>query len=803
MRNPLPTLLAAILPAFVLAAAASWLLAEQERSLSPEAVLNDATLAKASPGIVIVGNSKSRSDVDGGALKKALGYDKNVSTLLVAGSSAPAWYAMLEHRVFGNGHKPELVIVYGQLSALLRSEVATAGERAGVEGQMSGESAVLAEKVLGAGASIGRARRNATAAHDALLSGVRDVAVGLFAAPPSPDGVMAAGAATAGPALEKMFGSNAKFRTTGAAQVMPVAAAERTSHAMSASAAPVEASLVPDLIDLAEKNGARILFVRAPMPAGTRYLDTLSPETESAVFTLINQRKASYIDLQNTPLPGGAWRDHLHLAQPGRVVLTDALIAAMKASNILDGGVAAARPVLLPERIARVGAGPTLPTPRFVPTPNRACGVQAGLPDLAFLSDDALNGAGFGKSSPLTVTDAAGGPLTPRSPAKDLGAACIGEWQHRKFGAVVAPRVAGGDGLGIALTEATSVTDHRGNPVWWVYPGTATEWAYAEPWGEPTLTVRITARAAKGAGATLRVGDTEVPLQAAGRVLTATLERPAIPGPWAVSVAADADTWLVIDELVLGDQRLVGEPPVTLTPLTRQRDPGAEPPPVKLGAVGSDGALTTLAVPGLAHIDDATLRARVEFPCSPLQVAAESAPDTWLTEGHLTDKMLRQPSRRGFGHFGDTLLLAPPGDTMPAGPYRVRLDPKRKCNTAAWLYPEEEATWKVVASSDRLRLGADLLVLDGIALLPEGDPRESAPVRVRVRMADPKRPQAVEGELVFPATGGYGRACLAFPEPFPPSVRLEMTVTSPDANAWFVLHNARIGESEHLQGCDE
>jgi hypothetical protein len=798
-----PTVAAVILPLLVLLGATAWLSTEPARELSAEAQTNDLALAKASPGIVIVGNSKSASDIDRAALAKGLGYEQAVANVRVGGSSAPAWYAMLEQRVFGGGYTPELVVVYGQLAAMLRVEADSAAERKGMEGQLSTPSAVLDAKVLGRGAGpFGRfaasARRNASAAHDALLAGVRDAAVGALLAPPGGDGLLAAGRSVSEPALEATFGRTARFRAGGEARVVPVAET-RVSHAMTASEGAPEDSLVPDLITLAEAHGARVLFVRAPLPMSSRYMDTLAPELEKGVFDLMNRRGVSYIDLQDVPLPADAWNDHLHLSGSGRRAATDALVAAMAAANILEGGVAPARPVLLPTAVLRVGAPPALPPLTFAPSPNRACGFQAPLPDLAFLSNDALLAAGFGRSSPLVLADAAG-PLTPGSLDRALGDTCAGAWQHRRFGAFVAPRAAAAEGLTLGLAEPTSVvTDAKRGPVWWVYPGTATEWRYDAPPGEATVEVEVTARAVHGGGARLRVAGVEVPLEPRGRVLHATATVPAPTGAWALAVAADADTWLVVDELVLDGQRLLGAPPVSLAPLIRAAVAPPDPPTVPAATVGTRDALTTLDVPDYAHLADDVLRARLDYPCSPLQLAAERAPDVWVKDAHLLATMLAN-GRPGYGHLGGTLLLSAPGDRMPEGPYRLRLDPRRKCGTSRWVYPGDTLTWDVVASTDRLRLGADRLVLTGIALLPADDPRPGASIHVRVAATQGATPPVAEGDLVLPATGGAARVCLPFATPFPPGTPMDLTLSASDA---FVVTQLSIGESEHLAGCDQ
>lgn len=817
MRAPLQTVLSVLSPLLVLTGAAAWLVGEDARPLTPEAAALDASLARAAGppgapagvGILLVGNSKSSTDVDAAALGKALGYERPVANVNVGGSSAPAWYAMLEQRVFANDHRPELVIVYGQLSAMLRVQASSGGERKGVENQLTTASPVLDAKVLGnSSGPLGRARRRATAAHDQLLSGVRDLAVGLLVAPPHTDGVLAAGRATAEPALATMFGSTARFVAGGAARVVPVAEVE-ASEAMTASDGPPEASLIPDLVALVRAHEAKIVFVRAPLPPSSQFRDSLSIEVEGAALDLFNTLDASYIDLHAVDLPAGAFLDDYHLSAAGRAAVTTALAAALTEADVLNGGIARARPALIAASITRVGALPTAPPLTYVAAPDRPCVLRGAAPDLGFLSDDTLVGAGFGRASPLVLVDAAG-PLLAHAPGKGFGDTCGAGWRHRAFGVEVTPRAApSADGLALAFATELVVPDDKGAPVWWVYPDTRIEWRYDTLPSDGPLRISVTARAARGADARLRVGDTEVTLYADGRLLRGTIDVPpgALPAPWTLSVAAGADTWLVIDELLLGTQRVIGEPATTINPFARRGTPATDPLPLPTGPPGTDGVRATLPVPGFSHVADDVLRDRIDYPCSPIQVAPVGEPDGWITQAHKLVTML-QPGRRGFTHVGDTLLLAPPsagapGVGMPAGPYQVRLDPTRRCGAGTWLYPGDELAWPIpYALASKLRLGADTIVLRGIALLPEHDDRDGAALLARVKVTEPNKDQLVEGEVELPAAGGLTEACFRFDTPLPPNVRMELTLGAPDPDAWFIVWAALIGESEHIEGCD-
>jgi hypothetical protein len=294
---------------------------------------------------------------------------------------------------------------------------------------------------------------------------------------------------------------------------------------------------------------------------------------------------------------------------------------------------------------------------------------------------------------------------------------------------------------------------------------------------------------------------------AEGRVLRATVQASPTAGPWTVRVTADADTWLVVDELRVGadsPQYLVGAPPQPVNPLTEALEATTAPP-----VIAPDARAATLAdnvqhlpLPELAPLADDVLLDRLSAACSPVQVAPDSAPDAWIEESH-RKSALGKPGARGFGHLGPELILAPPSDTMPSGPYRLRLDPRRKCDHGTWVYPNDVLTWGTrVAAAKRMDLGVNLVALDGIAVVTGPEVPEEAPLHVKVTGTTPKETRVLEGELRFPTAGGKRMACLQFDAPLPPEVQLSLTVQNPNPNAWFAIWSARIGESEHFEGCD-
>lgn len=781
------TVAAVLLPSLVLAAGARWLTTEVERPVGAIRARNDAALAANPPGLVIIGNSKAGSDLDATMLAKELGYSKPVTTTLVMGSSAPAWYAMLEQRVYGQGYTPEVVVIYGQLGALLRTEVQRQSERDAVEAQLTTSSAVLDAKVFKqSGGPLVRARKRASALHDTLLTGLRDLSIGALLAPPHPEGARVGGAALATTALGEVFGENAKFHQGRSSKLIGVEAVAATTTAMQAGDTPPAESLIPDMVALAKEHGSTIVFVRAPLPASTAYTDSLPQATERAVVDLLESLGASWIDLHAEELPSTAWKDGFHMLRSGEAALTRTLAERMRAANVLGGGVARSRSVLVPTRVARIG-DVALPPLTFVPARGQPCGFRALVPGLELLGEPLLQASGIGRASPFLVEDDKG-QLQPFAAGKTLGQTCGGEWRYLKTGLEVAPRdTPSTDGLRVRLSPEPKVAQQGGSDVWWVYPETKTEWTFAEAWDGP-LHVEVAARGVgETAGGTLRVGDAEVRLEPDGRLLRAALELPSTGAAWSLSIAADPGSWLVLEDVRLGvesPQRLVGTPPVTLNAIAGAMT-STPPPAVVSGAPGEDRGAIRIPLPGLEGMTDDALRTRLGQPCSPVQV---TGPDgTLWTAGRAGVQKIAK-SERAYGHIGDALFASPPG------PVTLALDPGRACLARRWVYPGDVLGWGIGGGPvAQLRLGADQLVLVAHTFT-------DAPVTLGVSLTPRQRGAAVATSVTLAA--GTTRTCVPLDPPLPPRVPMDLAITG-DPSAWVLLESVEIGESEHMEGCPE
>lgn len=776
-------------PAVVFALAAAWLNGDPGVAAGTAAAANEAALDGRTPDVVVVGNSKAGSDVDANALAAGLGAGHDAVTLLEPASSAPAWYAMLEGRVFGTGQEPDVVVIYGQLAALMRTDLSATERRAVLDELGGAPSPVLDARLLGDRSGFAaRARLHASSAHDALLTGVRDLAVGLFLAPRGPDGVLASGEALARPALGRVLGADAKFLRAEAHGALPIVETAPATEAMKATVTDPGASLVPDLVALVRAHGATPIFVRAPLPPATQSTDVADPALERATVELMNRLGVSWVDLHGLDLPPDAFRDDWHLGATGRKVLTAALVRALVDADVLDGGVVTARPTLAPAAVTRGGSLPVVAAGKPVRDPTAPCGLSIAIPELAAVADDVLLHAGLGLTSPVVVADAQG-PLAAHARRPTLGPTCSGAFAHLGPRLYVSPRTSPDDALTVTLSAAP-VIEAGDRKLWLVYPGGSLDWRFDEPWtGGGSLRVEAHLLGGAPTGG-VRVGGVDVPLTPVGRTLQVTVPLSGRTAPWTVSVHADG--WLALDTVELGSAppvRLAGAAPVLLSPF-RGLQQVAAPTALTLPAAEPAGTLSRYVLPAVAPVADEAIRARAGTVCSPVQLLREGKV---LAAGHLPRARLEDGKRRGYTHVPEGLLVSPPGEGWPAGPYDVRLDPQRVCGTGRWLYPHDQVTWKAKpAQALLLRLGADRLVGTAAAFVADG--RTEVEVDVDLHTAE-KTPRTSHTTLHVPTTGAPAPFCVDLPA-LPPAAGLELTLSVDDA--WVLLPTLTLGESEHL-----
>ncbi len=787
-------------PLCLLAVAGTWFSADAPRVKPPHAVEFEELLARLKPGMVFVGNSKVGTDLKPPDVATGLEYRKRAVALTVPGSGAPAWYAVLEQRVFDNGHKPELIVVYSTLASLLRCEVGSAKERQLLDEQLTRESDVLQAKVFGGGGESGRrgrARRRATSVHQTGLDGLRNFAVGLAVAPTSDASTTERGRSHGAAALDVVFGQKAMFRKGKTTRAVPVAE-ELTTNAMLASDISPQQGLIPDIVSLAKANGARVLFVRAPVPAASREMDDIEPALERAALELINELGAGWIDLRDLALPVDAFRDDMHMGANGRAATTAALVDRMKAANVLGGTMPVASMPVAPTAITREGVPPAISLGKGVPRGKAPCAVTVVLPTLGAISEDALGALGIARASPVVVS-ADSAPLAAHAPRKAFGESCAASFFHTPHALVVSPPSMSSV-LTAAFADTPFVTDDAGEEVWWVYPSTSLVFRFDEPWNRGPLTAHLRARTIGGTVGSIELAGTTAPLAAQGRLTTADLAADAPVGAWSIRVAAGPETFLVLEHLRLGETSpvdIIGSPPADLQLLGAIASWAEPPADLAASPARTTGSSPrTVSMPALAHVSDNVTTERLGAACSPVRIARPTAPDEWIRSAHMKELDLKA-GQIAFGHWGEHLSLAPSSAEMPETEWRVGLDPHRTCSAATWLYPGDRLNLLLRGDNpSRLHLGADRLTL--VAAAFRSDTAATSEVQVAIRKHEKGAPGTLlyEGKAVFSASGPPETVILEISPALPPRARLDIEFSLPDDASFVAIASARLSESE-------
>lgn len=796
-----PLALSIALPLALVAGALAALGAPGERPITNDAKALEERLAREkAPEVILLGNSKVRTDIDLPALRKALGSGPVVE-LRVEATSAPTWYAVLENRVFAAGHKPKLVVVYGPLSRILETQPQGEIDRQRLEAQLGPVEPVIDRKVFGRegdGGLLDRARNRRTELHGALMEGVKDFSVGLFFGKPDEADVLARGKAVADPALDKVFGEGASLADADQRRVIPIV--EREAAARTGGTRAPADTLVPDFVALAEANGARIVFVRAPIPPSNVTEDAVSAETVKKTLDVLNAGGAGWVDLSRIGLPETAYKDSLHMNKKGRDVLTAELAARLVGMDALGSGpMPVARAPVAPDRVERVGTPPTLETPGFARSAS-PCGYVAGYDDLEGVSDGALATLGVGMLSPVRVLQD-GVPLRPHAARADFAEKCAGAFVHfpRELRASPTDSADAAHTFTLDLAPDLPLRNEAGHEAWWVYPGTAVRLAFDEPWdaGRGPLVVEVEARVIGAGAPTVRVAGEERALEGEGDDRTVRVSVPAPPtGPWTVEIASPAEgPWVAIERVAVGEGaervHLIGREPAPVR-LTQGRTTWTGTPPTLAHGdaveVRSE-KLRALALPGLDFLADEVLSQRLGVAdCSPVRLFADGKK---LTAPHAPVHAIEGLGGGRYHHAADALLFGAPHELAPAGAaYTAALDPERKCESGLWLYPGDTLVGLAIPKElGTLGHGASRLALTAHAFHPADATPE--PLHVRLKVKDEVR---VDADVPVDRLDGTAVVFPLEPALSPRTTRVELEISTPTDGAWVLLSLATLDE---------
>ncbi len=660
--------------------------------------------------VVLLGNSKVGSDLDPAAIARLFPGGANVVPMNANGTGMPVWYTTLHDRVYADGHRPRLVIVYGSLVIMAQAKLQNAGQEAQLAAHVSAPIAVLDQKVYGAAfsdARVQRALRRRGEWRTGLTDGIRDAAVGLFL-----------GQADPVPALAAVFDNDANQKVS-TRRVTPYV---EPDDAEAAGGQHLADTLIPDLVELAYAHGAQVLFVRCPLPAERQGNDLVPVALEGEILAYLSGAGAGYLDLRDADLSTADYGG-VHLSKAGRARFTPQLVAALKGVGVGSGELAPAE--LLEERVplvaTREGAPPTFPplTPKPLPA---ACAWQSRVRGFEPLSDGRLTAAGFGAVSPLRVLQDTR-PLQPHAAVGGAGCTASSYFvdAQMRFSPTETAAI-GGASFTLDLNPDVPLHGPHGEEAWWVAPGTTLK--LIVPAGVLTGARRVRVQAAMPlageASATVWLdGGRPTTLAPVGAAVEAIVAGPATAASWTLSVASPADgPWLLLQRVVTGTHRnpifLIGYVDVparvdlTGAPEFSSPPPVLVPPAAGLVSLGKTGrwswALGPLGVPGFGEVYEAS-----GTGCTPLEVLHNGVP-TAETLGADRRPLIK------VSYTGQKLRLQLPDATRPApGAFTLRLSPTRRCeDKGLWLYPGDEVRLPVGVeglgvlsqAADTLELGA-------------------------------------------------------------------------------------------------
>ena len=448
---------------------------EEERSEDPLLLEIEEAIEAADPEVLFLGSSLVGRAVDAEAMAGLLGARTHV--LWRSNASTPQWYAMLKNRAYGTDASPKLVVVASTLRRMLTTEPRGERQRTNLLQQLGEYEPLIERKAFGRDVQdspLARLRYRRTLLKDRILDGVKGLTV--MATSPTA-GSIEEGIAEAEPILEGVFGGeNARdFRLE--ARVIPVVDSvllqevEETGETVAATE-----NFLPDFVELARANGARVIFVNLPVTADAVVRETPSPEEARSALRQLRTLGAGYLDLSDAEALGLGpehFRDSTHLNDAGQAIFTAALGLELMVADVLNP----ASPLPMP-----VGVG--------VEASWRREGTVAGLPAVEVVAPEGagpcrrdlrlgelgeLSPAVVGKlrlESPLRV-EVDGQPLRvtgKRAKLPDQG--CAGLVYFKGQGAEVSLPSAGA-GEAFALGVAPEVVLGEGErAAAWLLPGT-------------------------------------------------------------------------------------------------------------------------------------------------------------------------------------------------------------------------------------------------------------------------------------------------------------------------------------------
>ena len=717
MRAPrsIRLLLALLGPAVLLAVALPWLLRPPPVELSDAARVLDDRLARwPYTDVILLGNSMVAANVDAAALGERLGLEGKPVIIGHVASAMPTWYAILENRVYAHDIHPKLIVIPCEVPFVMFPGI-TLAEADRLAQQRGAEETALDAVLYAQDGSplLRRAQLKRAPFRNAVLDGIRDLALGLLMGSKGEGSLAEQGSRVAADSLTQVFADEAMLDGPRGGALPVVDVREERDNALRPPPTSVEGTTVPLFIDLAAAHGTRVVFVEQPMPSSSPRR-TVDPAVRHALVAYLNTRpNAAYVDLHEARFEDSEFRDRFHMGPRGRTRMTGMIADALVEIDAL--GTAPFAPTRLDElpKVQRTGAGPAMPELEFAPVEGK-CLWRAAVPGLiAMLGERALSARGLAAANPFELWREDTPLPWSGDLLRDTTGECSGGWLLGGRTVYVSPPAP--DDLASAryslhISPDLPVQGESGTVAWWVPPGTSLSFSLSQPpEGEGPVRVlasgvgvgRGSALSAQlelnGANASFEEDEEEV-------FFEATASASPGPGGWKVSITVDEDSdWLLLTEVEVqrgDDSRTFIRKEVTVRSSMPVRAyaglhyprPVPDIGPWKLEGGRSEGKGTVVRIPELEPLSDTTLmRTYRAHQCSPIQILEDGVA---LPLAHTVLKDVEELGGGRTLHTGPALWFSAPDNSDAATngrTYQARLDPDRPCRSKTWVYPGDLA----------------------------------------------------------------------------------------------------------------
>ncbi len=465
-------LLALVAPLLVLLPAWSVLATRPPWQPSAEVVAMNKEAAAGPADIVVVGPSFARTDLDVAALGAALAPANQTRPLRVARfaqniASAPTWYAILKERVYGNGLRPRLVLLFATADYLLEVRPPPS-RRAGLEQHFAEPDEVIRALTWNTHlpAPLQRALDQRQLLRDPAVALFRDTLVNGAFGGDDEGGDLAAEAGVA------VFGQE---HGGGTSRLLPVVEAREAAEEEEGLAASGAESYLPPIAAMVAKAGGRLVVVLPPVGPAEAAGHAVPAAVERDIVETTNALGVGLLDLRGLNLSDLDYPDGYHMRPEARQAFTQELAAALVKLGAMGTGPMLSSWVPPTFTVARGGTPPALTL--GAPEPgDEPCELTAAFPEWAAVADDRLRLVSGHLPAPFVLREPAGElEHLRRAPGP-----CNGAWIYNNDRIHVSTREPGSRVLNVEWNTALPARDADGEAAWWVFPEGTLTFSWAE-----------------------------------------------------------------------------------------------------------------------------------------------------------------------------------------------------------------------------------------------------------------------------------------------------------------------------------